>query len=238
MSDIIQLGRSVRWEDLDKLTTLDTRRHSLYHGVCGLGLSITGGNLLTLKRYSIGSLTLTCGLILILLAFFNFNFAGIRVVLISTFIVVICALADKVISKIDESETERRFHNFEYEEDKYNGTPSESREIWNLIVSGVLLLTEIILSLATYATIIDFGDDVQREELVEQGFTKVTGIIGEKRHLPKATSHNYTIIPQSALGYITDNYDLIEQIELEQAQQMELDDEIIMCMAQEADPDD
>ena len=66
----------------DKLTTLDTRRHSLYHGVCGLGLTITGGNFLILRSYAIGSLTLTIGLILILLAFFNFNFAGLRVVLI------------------------------------------------------------------------------------------------------------------------------------------------------------
>ena len=39
----------------------------------------------------------------------------------------------------------------------------------NNTIIGVLLLTEIILSLATYATIIDFGDDVQREELVGCG---------------------------------------------------------------------
>ncbi|CBY19453.1 unnamed protein product [Oikopleura dioica] len=65
-----------------------------------------------------------------------------------------------------------------------------------------------------------------------------TTLGGEKRFLQKATSHNYTIIPQSALGYIMDNNDLIEQIELEQAQQNEIDDEIILCMAHEGEPDD
>lgn len=35
-----------------------------------------------------------------------------------------------------------------------------------------------------------------------------------------------------------DNSDLIEQIELEQAQQNEIDDEIILCMAHEGEPDD
>ncbi|CBY37176.1 unnamed protein product [Oikopleura dioica] len=86
--------------------------------------------------------------------------------------VLIFAVGNFVVIAIRFRETTIRFRNFDFEEDKNNEAlilQSERREIWNLIVSGVLLLTEIILSLAIYARIIDFGDDIRRQELVVLG---------------------------------------------------------------------
>jgi len=91
--------------------------------------------------------------------------------------VITLAIGDFIVIAIRFRETAIRFkifdyEDFDYEDDKPNEaliSQSERREIWNLIVSGVLLLTEIILSLAIYARIIDFGDDIQRQELVVLG---------------------------------------------------------------------
>ncbi|CBY19455.1 unnamed protein product [Oikopleura dioica] len=133
----------------DKLTTLDTKRHALYHSVCGVGLTVSGGYQIILRSFLTGSITLTCFLSVLIFAVGNFVVIAIRF-----------------------RETTIRFRNFDFEEDKNNEAlilQSERREIWNLIVSGVLLLTEIILSLAIYARIIDFGDDIRRQELVVLG---------------------------------------------------------------------
>ena len=69
----------------DKLTTLDTRRHALYHGVCGIGLTISGGYQIFLRSFLTGSITLTFGLTLVMLVFVNLTSAGIRIVFIRSF---------------------------------------------------------------------------------------------------------------------------------------------------------
>ena len=91
----------------DKLTTLHTKRHALYHSVCGVGLTVSGGYQIILRSFLTGSITLTCGLTFIMLVFVNLTLSGLRIVFIRLFLELTClSITRSVLSQCSSSRLE------------------------------------------------------------------------------------------------------------------------------------